>query len=727
MSVNLSGDKALPSAEGDRLGFAATAEALAATLLRQPVVDGLVVGIEGRWGSGKSSLVNMVLTQLRRSENKPAIVEFKPWLVGNRDGLLLALFLELASAVVALEEAAGNPVERRRRDAKALGEQIRRFAARLGGIGKAAKSWASILPLAGALGPLLEGFSDIAKSLESAPSLSEEKKKLRKRLAELPHPIVVTIDDVDRLEPTEVVEILRLVRSVADFPNVIYVLCYDPSIVAHSIQAAAKVDSGRAYIEKIVQIVVSVPRPEAFDLRRWFGEGIDALPHASDEKGGWRSRLNTIIDIEGGRYLSTPRHVVRCLDSIRFYWGSLQNQVDLGDLVWLNLVKVGNAELYSWIEEYLPEAAAKMSGLAIIDEIGKRASRRGLDAALLTESAEFGNARYRLSEFLPGIDEGMSYGQQNEPGVHADIPKEEMARSARFSRLASPDHYRLYFAIQQPRNSPRRTDFEALFAALDASFADASELLAKWSGERLSTGATKAEAMLSRIVEADAEAFGSARAEALLCAMADRLDEMVGTRDEGLSEPQAWIEGRRVLRWLLPKLGDRREETLVAMFRGRALDWLTTILRSETFAHGRVDERRSSDPLLNPDELDRLSAIMIDRYRNLSLNDWKRLRRPLSALFAWYQAGDPEGPKSMVALEVATDEGLLSVLEIMGGRVSSSSRGEYVALKESTLRYFMDYSGARSRTESLAREASDPALRARAAVLVGEFKNADDY
>ena len=57
--MDLSGDKALESAADDRLGFAATAEAIAAAALRQTIVDGLVIGIEGRWGSGKSSLLNM--------------------------------------------------------------------------------------------------------------------------------------------------------------------------------------------------------------------------------------------------------------------------------------------------------------------------------------------------------------------------------------------------------------------------------------------------------------------------------------------------------------------------------------------------------------------------------------------------------------------------------------------------------------------------------------------
>lgn len=310
MTIEFNGDKALKGAAEDRLGFAAIAEVIAASLGRQSTIDGLVVGIEGRWGAGKSSLVNMMLDCLRnlREDALPEIVEFKPWQIGDRDGLLLALFSELATAVDAIEEAAGDASGRQRRELGIAGEQVRRFAARLGGVGKAAKLTGTIIPGAGLMGQAIESVADVAKALENGPSLASEKARLRDRLGSLPRRIVVTIDDVDRLEPAEVVELLRLVRSVADFPNVVYVLCYDPGIVAHSIEVAAQVDNGRAYIEKIVQLPISVPHPEAFDLRRWFGAEMDSLPMVPDEAGASMSRLDDATDHAP---VIDPRHAVR--------------------------------------------------------------------------------------------------------------------------------------------------------------------------------------------------------------------------------------------------------------------------------------------------------------------------------------------------------------------------------------------------------------------------------
>lgn len=396
MMSELNGDKALTDTSEDRLGFASMADSIAEAVLKQSNIDGLVLGIEGRWGSGKSSLVNLMLNAFRRSGQNfcPEIIEFKPWLIGDRDSLLLALFSELATAVEGIEKASSDPNAASPAKLGDIGEEVRKFASRLGGFGKLVKSSGAVIPGATIVGQAIESAADIAKSLENKPSLASEKARLRERLKLLPRRIVITIDDVDRLEPAEVIELLRLVRSVADFPNIIYILCYDPGIVAHSIEVAAKVDDGRAYIEKIVQLPITVPNPEAFDLRRWFKDEIDKLPLIPDVASATMSRLSAVIDIEGGRYLSTPRHVVRCMDGIRFFWGALQGRGDLADLVWLHLVKIGNPLLYHWIERYLAEAAAQASRRVLISDEAKMAARKQLNAALESEHEIFDTIRH---------------------------------------------------------------------------------------------------------------------------------------------------------------------------------------------------------------------------------------------------------------------------------------------------------------------------------------------
>jgi hypothetical protein len=725
----LSGDRALKYSTQDRLGFAATAEAIAASILRQPNDDGLVIGIEGRWGSGKSSLVNLTVNALRHAalDAAPEVVEFKPWLIGDRDSLLLALFTELAIAVDAIEETAGDDIGRRKHSLGETSKKVVGFATHLGGVGTLAKVAGAFLPGAALAGDAMEAIAKAAKEWDGQHSIAKEKNELRERLGSLPRRIVITIDDVDRLEPNEVMEILRLVRSVADFPNVIYVLCYDASIVAHSIQVAARVENGYSYIEKIVQVEIPTPLPESFDLRHWFRQEISYLSHNSDEAGDWRFRLNAVIDMEGGRYLLTPRHVVRCLDSIRFFWDALCYQIDLSDFVWLNIIKIGNPKLYDWIEHYLAEAAAQASGNAVITDDEKRSSRKRLDEALEIEGTDFDDSRYRLSEFLPGIAVEGHDRHGLRLNVLAEVQTADIVNSVKWKRLASPDHYRIYFAIQQPRNAPKKEDYDVFFRAVDSSVEETSEILSRWSDVKLSTGATKIEVMLSRFVDDDSQIFDSKRAETFIYALVDKIDALSDIQEERFSDPHIWMEGNRIFKWLLPKLEDCRKEILQRMFQGRSLDWLTSILRSETFAHSRMSGGSSGDQILSADELNIISILMINRYKNLDLNEWKHLRRPLSALYAWSQAGLSPEPRDFLSDKISTDDGLLTVLELLSGRVRSSSRGEYITLQRRTVSEFLDFDNVLLRTINLSRDGSDPFLKHRAIALVKRFEDGKDF
>jgi predicted KAP-like P-loop ATPase len=71
------GDRPIQSEDADRFGFSALAERIADSLTSQAADKGFVFGLEGKWGSGKSSLLALTLKRLR---------------IGDRDQLLSALF-----------------------------------------------------------------------------------------------------------------------------------------------------------------------------------------------------------------------------------------------------------------------------------------------------------------------------------------------------------------------------------------------------------------------------------------------------------------------------------------------------------------------------------------------------------------------------------------------------------------------------------------------------------
>lgn len=130
----INGDRRISEPAEDRLGFREAAASLAKAIGSHSTDDGVVIGLEGKWGSGKSSLLFLVEDEFKRLPNdtQPTVINFKPWLVGNRDGLLAYLFTELSKAIADVERLQGNATKATAIKAKEAGEALRKFAAGIG-------------------------------------------------------------------------------------------------------------------------------------------------------------------------------------------------------------------------------------------------------------------------------------------------------------------------------------------------------------------------------------------------------------------------------------------------------------------------------------------------------------------------------------------------------------------------------------------------------------------
>ena len=107
--------------------------------------------------------------------------------------------------------------------------------------------------------------------------LEETKANVQVELAKLSAPIVVMVDDLDRLTPSELLEMLQLVKANGDFPNLIYLLLCDRPTIERNIEEVSKAVSGREYIEKIVQVAFDVPLLDRKRLQQILFNGLDAL------------------------------------------------------------------------------------------------------------------------------------------------------------------------------------------------------------------------------------------------------------------------------------------------------------------------------------------------------------------------------------------------------------------------------------------------------------------
>ena len=126
---SIKGDRPLSSRDEDKLGFREVATRIATSLVDHASEDGLVIGVEGAWGSGKSSLLFLIADELGKlpKDREPTVINFRPWLIGNRDALITSLFGELSRQLDQVALHAGDATRISIAKAKEAGEALRRF------------------------------------------------------------------------------------------------------------------------------------------------------------------------------------------------------------------------------------------------------------------------------------------------------------------------------------------------------------------------------------------------------------------------------------------------------------------------------------------------------------------------------------------------------------------------------------------------------------------------
>jgi hypothetical protein len=728
---SIKGDRALGSGDDDKLGFRDVAKRIATSLVDRGFQDGLVVGIEGAWGSGKSSLLFLIGDELALlpESQQPSVINFRPWMIGDRDALVTSLFEELSSKLDGVALSAGDATPTYKTKAEQASEALRSFMNALSSTGALIEVMgdaSGLIPVK-LLGRGVKALGDISNRDSPSPQLSALKDNLVQSLRDLDHRFVVTIDDVDRLEPSEAIEVLRLVRSVVDLPNVIYLLCYDRDVLAQSIEKSAGVHSGKAFLEKIVQLTIMVPKPEPLQLRQWFSDGLHRIASVKNEDE--LDRLKLIIDHEGGRQLRTPRSVIRALDAIRFFWPPLREVgADLADLVWIQLIKDGNPGLYRWIEEYCATMAAVSVGTARVGSAEKKREREALDEIVPKNHFDDEMYQYYFAAQLPGAEIDYIDGG-NHLEIFKRVSEEDRDEAIRNKRLSSPDHYRLYFALAGPSHALSRDDLESMRMAVGAGTRQTAEAILRLHSEIVTGSLTKADLLLERLKGNIYGDLAEGGCKNLLVAFSCVMDEAFRTHPfDHFWVNSLWDRADRLIPLLLSGIPtEHREPTLETMFRdGKAIGWLTSVFRKETFAHGRYGENPRPEYiwLLREKELDGITKILLDRYQGMSASDVFACPSPIDLLFAWRQGGDKQGPCKLIEDKIKSDEGFMETLEHFLSEVSSSDRGRFKVLKEANMREFMDYRIASKRVEKLK---ADTDLGTRAQRLSEALELGADY
>lgn len=249
--AGLTADRPRTKLEEDELGYRDFAEAIAAGLVERGGSDGLVIAIHGKWGSGKTTAVNMAVDALERREaEKPEtertiVVRFNPWWFSEQKDLTRAFFGELNASI-------GKRLSANVRDG------LRIMAKKVTGAGELVSSLLAWTPAGPAAKQIAELVKAAGEEIPEDRSLDDVRNDLSKALEKETNSILVIIDDVDRLPSDEARQIFRLVKSVADLPRVTYLLVFDRDIATRALERPVDSDSPE-WLEKIIQASFDLP------------------------------------------------------------------------------------------------------------------------------------------------------------------------------------------------------------------------------------------------------------------------------------------------------------------------------------------------------------------------------------------------------------------------------------------------------------------------------------
>lgn len=697
-------DRAVNTAEEDCYGFTHIATELARAIQGIGREGSAVIGIEGAWGTGKTSLLNLLRIALdEQKEERTHVLNVSPWLDGSDTPLVASLLLPVASIIAREEESRLTDVERanlKEKEAltgtvRTLMDYTRATARRLAPLAQMAVVVPGIPDASGALKALSD--SDWLKGKEK--TTAEMRADIAKKIAELDLSFIILLDDLDRLEPVQAVEVIRLVKSVADFPRFRYLLCYDKAVLSQAISQGLGVADGSLYLQKIVQISFGLPRPETFVLRRQFlGAAADLYQSVNGHPPGadMQSDLTQVADIYGGT-LKTPREVQIVLNALAFRYAGMRDYVYFPDLCFLLLLRTTNPGLYDWVEEYLSERAVVESGDGRVSDKEQKVMAENLKAHLMQYFPAKAHSIDTLGEYVPGILDGLESLPVTLFGSIEELKKVQLTAG---KRLGSQAYWRYYFAFSAPQNVLSPQIFEQLFRIAsdpEKQLELAAQLLGYIQSKELSSR-TWFEHILTQLTAPliDLRTFSECRG--LLQFFFDYGDEMLERYQAdnewfGLHDLDTYSVADRLIRRMVQEDEEKTMAFLTEQARlGRAWYWIAEYVRHLLMEHGMAGQRPKPqlEEWLEWGGLYTLRDALAERLNSPAITGTLAEFPWLNGyIWAWCDISGEKAVQEWADHLTTGDEAFLKLLLQLRYHGTSSVDGHYRALKLSNMTTFL--------------------------------------
>lgn len=333
-------DKAICSDHDDVLNRNSYSRTIANMAVLEPGSDCFTISIEGPWGAGKTSIINLALHHFETMDNAPVVIHYNPWVNGKTKSLVEDFFVQFTSQLGLTDQS---------ENAREIASNLLYYS-RLLGVAK-------LIPGVEPFGTILESVLNPAAEASSAIAdlkkldINGQKSKVVNALVTLDKPIVVVIDDIDRLTPNECFQVLRLVKAIADFPRTTFLLSFDPDYL-RNILTSNGISNATEYIDKVVQLRLPLPIIPSADFDSLVNNSLLRLgdEFTFEHFQGDTERFNHYYLRFIKPCLSTPRDIKRIVNHFAFVYQMVKDEVSTTDLFALSTIAIRCNGIYEHIK-----------------------------------------------------------------------------------------------------------------------------------------------------------------------------------------------------------------------------------------------------------------------------------------------------------------------------------------------------------------------------------------
>ncbi|CAM5435152.1 KAP family P-loop NTPase fold protein [Rhodanobacter lindaniclasticus] len=502
----LSSDRPSTDPKQDLFGHAPFARTLAKAIRGYHGSDGIVLALYGPWGSGKSTVLAYVQHELESGPeaDRPVVVPFNPWWFSGQEHLAKAFLGQLQAVLPA-----------KYKGFEKIGNLLAEFSGALGGVADlAGKSFG--IPFVGKV--LETGAKRLATKPRDVPAL---KKALSDLLLAQKKRVLVVIDDIDRLAPDEVRQLFTVIKALADFPYVTYLLAFDREVATTAISEQTGLP-GERYLEKIIQVPFELPRPDRTALRQALFKRLDAVMAPTPEGRFDNMHWNNIFHSGLDPLITVPRDVVRLTNALSVTYPAVVGEVNPVDFIAIEALRVFQPAVYDAIRTTPGEFTGHASlGGYDAGEVRQRAQAfhegwlRTIPESLRASTKDMVE---RLFPHLESVWGNVHYGT------------DFVGEWRRKLRICSPEIFPTYFKLSVTQDAVSRADIDALLAARSsASFASMLEAAA---GAKGADGVSKVPALLDRLRDHVAKDVDAANVQPIIEALFDVGDKLLSRADQ---------------------------------------------------------------------------------------------------------------------------------------------------------------------------------------------------